>query len=118
MNDGFGDSVGNDIVLGTTGNDVIYTAFGVDIALGGGGADRFIYEDEGDNRGGPDIIQDFKLADDILDFTEIGTAGDVNLSVSEGVDGYALLTSIYTSIELVGITSDQIDPAGANFVFA
>ncbi len=99
---------GDDIVLGTAGNDQIYGGIGSDIMLGGGGADRFIYNDEEDNRGGTDIILDFDLMQDILDFTEIKTLTRADLTIADNAYGNAVISSIYTNVELKGITTAEI----------
>jgi Ca2+-binding RTX toxin-like protein len=106
---------GDDIVLGTTGDDQIYGGIGSDIMLGGAGADRFIYNDEEDNRGGTDIILDFDLTQDILDFTEIKTLTRADLTIADNAYGNAVISSIYSDIELKGITTAEITDAIFDF---
>jgi Ca2+-binding RTX toxin-like protein len=106
---------GNDIVLGTAGNDQIYGGIGSDIMLGGAGADQFIYNDEEDNRGGTDIILDFDLTQDIIDFTEIKTLTRAGLTIADNAYGNAVISSIYSDIELKDITTAQITNAIFDF---
>jgi len=106
---------GEDIVLGTSGDDDIYGGIGSDIMLGGGGSDRFIYNDEEDNRGGSDIILDFDLATDIIDFTEIKTLTRAGLTIADNSYGNAVISSVYSDIELKDITTAQITDAIFDF---
>ncbi len=99
---------GDDIVLGTSGDDDIYGGIGSDIMLGGAGADRFIYNDEEDNRGGRDIILDFDLSQDTLDFTEIKTLTRDGLTIADNEYGNAVISSIYSDIELKGISAAEV----------
>ncbi len=100
---GGNDAGGNDIVLGTTGDDEIYGGLGSDIMLGGGGADHFMFHDEEDNRGGTDLILDFDVTDDTLDFTDIAGFDFSGVALSESAHGNALISSIYGNIELDGV---------------
>jgi len=106
---------GEDIVLGTDGDDQIYGGIGSDILLGGAGADRFIYNDEEDNRGGSDIILDFDLALDVIDFTEIKTLTRAGLTIVDNSYGNAVISSVYSDIELKGITTAQVTDAIFDF---
>lgn len=103
------DAGGNDVVLGTAGSDQIYGGLGSDIMLGLGGADHFMFHDEGDNRGGIDLILDFDLAGDKLDFTDIKGFAFSDLTITENAYGNAVIASIYGSIELSGIATIDID---------
>jgi len=107
---------GEDIVLGTDGRDKIYGGIGSDILLGGAGKDRFIYNDEEDNRGGHDIILDFDLARDIIDFTEIKTLTRSGLTIIDNSHGNAVIHSIYSDIELKGITTAQVTDSIFDFL--
>lgn len=94
---------GNDIVLGTSGADILCGGINNNIYLGGAGADTFVFEDQEDNRGGLDLILDFDVSEDVLDFTEIKTLTFGGLTITETADGNALIASIYETIELVGV---------------
>lgn len=105
---GGSDAGGNDIVLGTTEDDEIYGGLGSDIMYGGGGADHFMFHDEEDGRGGTDLILDFDLSDDVLDFTDIAGFGYDGLTITQSASGNALITSIYGAIELDGIAAADV----------
>lgn len=111
------DAGADDLVLGTAGDDVIYGGFGTNIIVGGGGSDRFIYEDEGDNRGGLDVIRDFSLTDDVLDFSEIEALDKNAMTITENAFGNAVISSMFQTVELVGIGADQFDTSHQLFVF-
>ncbi|MCP5073130.1 MAG: calcium-binding protein [Rhodobacteraceae bacterium] len=105
---GGSDVGGNDIVLGTVDDDEIYGGLGSDIILGGGGADHFMFHDEEDGRGGTDIILDFDLTNDILDFTDISGFDFSGLTIVENAYGNVVISSIYGAIELDGISAIEV----------
>lgn len=105
---GGADVGGEDIVIGTSGADEMYGGLGSDILVGGGGVDTFFFHDEGDSRGGFDIILDFDLALEKLDFTEIKTLTAAGLSISDNAHGNAVISSIYGAIELDGIAAADV----------
>lgn len=111
------DAGGEDLVLGTVQDDVIYGGIGSDIMLGRGGADRYLFHDEDDSRGGHDIILDFDITDDLLDFTDIGALDSTGITITHSAVGNALITSIYGAIELIGITADQLTTDHEIFVY-
>jgi Ca2+-binding RTX toxin-like protein len=106
---------GEDIVLGTSGDDHIYGGIGSDILLGGGGSDVFIFQDEDDNRGGSDIILDFDLLNDTLDFTEIKTLSRAGVSIADNGYGNAVISTAYGTIELSGIAAADVSNAIFDF---
>jgi len=65
---------GTDTLSGGDGQDTISGGLGVDILTGGAGEDKFVYNSSTD---GADVITDFVIADDILNFTG---AGDLSLA--------------------------------------
>ncbi|MCG6904944.1 MAG: hypothetical protein LJE68_19905 [Rhodobacter sp.] len=107
---------GEDIVLGTSGDDEIYGGLANDILFGAGGADSFMFQDEEDNNAGHDIILDFDLSDDLLNFTEIAGLSLAGVTISENIWGNAVISSSYFSIELDGIAA--ADVTEDIFVFA
>jgi len=107
---------GEDIVLGTNADDDIYGGIGSDILLGGVGADRFIYNDEEGNRGGSDIILDFDLLQDVIDFTEIKTLTRDGLTIADNSYGNAVISSIYSDIELKGISAAEVTDSIFDFL--
>ncbi len=65
---------GNDVLLGELGNDTLVGGLGADSLRGGAGADTFDFNtvsEIGFNAGARDIVRDFSLVDDYLDFTTI-----------------------------------------------
>lgn len=99
---------GNDIVLGTDGDDELYGGINNNIYLGGTGADVFLFKDQEDNRGGLDLILDFDLAEDRLDVSEIEGISFASFTVSDNAYGNAVISSVYETIELVGITASSV----------
>ncbi|WP_299411911.1 Ig-like domain-containing protein, partial [Acaryochloris sp. IP29b_bin.148] len=59
---------GNDILIGVRGNDILLGGFGQDTLIGGKGSDTFIYQSPDDFG---DIITDFEIVADRLDFSEM-----------------------------------------------
>jgi len=106
---------GDDYVSGGGGRDTLDGENGADIMLGGPGADKFMFRDEEDNRGGTDIILDFDLTVDHLDFTDIKTLTRAGLSIADNSYGNAVVSSIYGEIELKGIAALQVTDAIFDF---
>jgi len=102
------DQGGEDIVLGTNGSEEIYSGIGNDIILGGGGADAFMFHDEEDANGSHDIILDFNTANDFLDFTDIAGMDYSDVSVADNGYGNAVVTTVYGTIELIGVTAIEV----------
>lgn len=107
----------HDIVLGTIGNDRIFGGKGSDIMAGGGGTDFFLLEDEDDARGGTDIILDFNLANDYLDYREINSLSASGVTISESAHGNALITTIYGAVELSGVSAVGLTTNHRMFIF-
>ncbi len=99
---------GNDIVLGTAGDDVLYGGINNNIYLGGTGADIFQFKDQEDNRGGLDLILDFDLTEDIIDFSEIKALDRSGITISDNSAGNAVISSAYETIELDGISAATV----------
>lgn len=102
------DQGGEDIVLGSHLGDEIYGGIGDDILYGGAGVDHFKFHDEEEHGGGNDIILDFEVGRDQLDFTDILTLTMDGVEVSTSSYGNALVTTAYGSIELVGVLEEQV----------
>lgn len=112
---GGSDAGGNDIVLGTVGDDKMYGGLGGDIMVGGGGADLYIFHDEEDGGGSTDLILDFDVANDLLDFSDIKDLDFSGVTISNSVYGNALISTAYGSVELAGVAFDTV--AEDTFVF-
>lgn len=110
------DAGGEDVVLGTNGADEIYSGIGNDIILGGGGADHFMFHDEEASNGSHDIILDFDVAQDVIDFTDILSLTMAGVSVEDNAWGNAVITTAYGTIELAGVAA--IDVSQDLFAFA
>jgi len=103
------DQGGEDIVLGTHASDQIYGGIGTDIMFGGAGVDHFMFHDEEEHGGGDDIILDFNLSLDQLDYTEIKTLDRSGVTVADNALGNAVVSSAYGNVELAGIATAEID---------
>ncbi len=105
---GGSDAGGNDIVLGTVGGDKIYGGLGGDIMVGGGGADLYIFHDEEDGGGSTDLILDFDITDDLLDFSDIKGLDFSGVTISNSAYGNALISTAYGLVELVDVAFDTV----------
>jgi Ca2+-binding RTX toxin-like protein len=73
--------VGADALFGGAGDDILVGGQGGDVLSGGAGADVFVF----DGGHGPDVIVDFDLLEDRLDFTGlVESADDLHLQVRHG----------------------------------
>lgn len=109
------DQGGEDLVLGTSGADEIYSGIGNDIVFGGAGRDHFMFNDEGDNGGGYDVILDFEDGRDVIDYTDVKTLTFAGVNITTSADGNALITTPYHVIELIGMQA--ADVTQADFAF-
>ncbi|MGB1234598.1 MAG: calcium-binding protein [Planktomarina sp.] len=69
-NDYLNGSKGDDALFGGDGHDRIIMGHGDDVATGGAGADTFIFKSD-DAKGGKDLITDFNVKEDSLNFTAL-----------------------------------------------
>jgi Ca2+-binding RTX toxin-like protein len=78
---------GIDTLIGTKGDDTIIGGGSVDYLIGNGGSDRFVYQSRSDRR---DIIYDFEVGIDIIDFMDLFDHPSINLtSLKQAIDeGY------------------------------
>lgn len=128
---GFGETgERNEIIFGTNGADEVFGNSGTNFIWLGGGADTLIYKEAdpqpASSAGGGaahDIVEDFDIAADVMDFTEIAGLGMADLVISQDSDGDA---TIYWDsgtwevsdilIELRGVA--QADVTADLFLFA
>lgn len=103
------DQGGEDIVLGTHNGEEIYGGIGNDIYYGGAGVDHFMFHDEEEHGGGDDIILDFNVGEDKIDFTDIKTLDINGVAVADNAYGNAVITTVYGTIELAGVTTAEVD---------
>jgi len=111
----------NEVLFATDDDDLIYGSAGTNFIWTGDGADVLIYKfNDGENLGtlgggvSNDIVQDFDVSQDMLDFTETTLSYD-DLTISQDADGDAVI-SWYTPdveisdivIELRGVSADQV----------
>lgn len=74
-NDYLNGAKGNDTLYGGDGRDRIIMGQGDDVATGGAGADTFIFKSD-DTKGGKDLITDFDVTEDHLNFTALNLGAD------------------------------------------
>lgn len=74
----FGGSA-NDIINGGAGDDVLYGRGGADTFNGGGGRDTFVIQTDAVTAAAADIVKDFAVADDVLNF-KVDAAGPTSFS--------------------------------------
>jgi len=114
----------NEVIFGTDGDDQIFGGTGTNFIWTGDGADTLIYKvGDGESLGiyggriSSDIVEDFDVTMDILDFSEVTGEGITPyLQYSEDAEG-DLIIFIDTGnwevadirIELRGVTIDQVD---------
>lgn len=69
---------GNDVIFGKGGDDTIRDDRGSDTMSGGAGADRFVFRGDGDR----DVVTDFELGVDRIEFTEAAGLSDLSITQS------------------------------------
>ncbi|MCA0872878.1 hypothetical protein LCL97_18765 [Seohaeicola saemankumensis] len=109
----------NEILFGTDGDDAVFGNSGTNFIWLGGGADTLIYKEadpeiwQGSGGGAcNDIVMDFDIAEDVMDFSEIDGLTLADLIISDNAAGNA---TVYwdsgdfeisdISIELRGVTA-------------
>ncbi|MBV1863392.1 MAG: hypothetical protein KUG74_03060 [Rhodobacteraceae bacterium] len=119
----------NEVLFGTDGDDLVFGDSGTNFIWLGAGSDTLIYKESDPELlygvgGGPvnDIVEDFNIAEDQMDFTEIKGLSITSLTLGSDTDGDARITwysgdfeiaNIY--IELRGV--DVADLTADHFVF-
>lgn len=105
---------GNDQIFGSLGNDRIEGGTGNDILTGGGDGDAFIFQAVDQlpfsripAPPGDDVITDFQVGVDHMEFQGINTLYDLNF---QEVNGNAVITYAHAtgSITLTGVTLDSL----------
>ena len=110
---------GNDVLIGGAGNDILSGGEGDDILTGGLGVDTFVFSMSSDS--GDDVITDFEVGVDILNFTDVidvNAPGGIDLGdVINGVtdDGTDITVNLTNggSITLEGIGTGGVNDAAA-----
>ncbi len=96
----------DEIIYGGAGDDRINGAMGYDTLYGGAGADTFVYDSK---KFAGDIIKDFDVSEDALDFRGTGlTLGDLNLVVQAG-DLVITMKDTGSEIVLEGVGNRPVD---------
>ncbi len=119
----------NEVLFGTDGNDQVFGNSGTNFIWLGAGSDTLIYKETdpqiyaGIGGGtGHDIVQDFNVTQDLMNFTQIAGTTMADLTVTDNAAGNA--TVFWDSgtievadifIELIGVTSVEL--TADNFVF-
>ena len=88
-------NIGNDNILGQEGNDILDGGMGDDILVGGNGSDRFFF----DTNNGNDTINDFIVAEDIIEIA-------ADLGFSDGNEVLAAITNSGVTIEPDGLFTE------------
>jgi len=119
----------NEVIFGTDGADEVFGNSGTNFIWLGAGADTLIYKEADPENwygtgGGAcnDIVEDFDIAQDVMDFSEVAGTSMGNLALSSNTDGDA---RVYWDsgdieiadivIELRGVSVDQL--TADHFVF-
>jgi len=92
---------GNDVLYGGPGDDFLYGGKGADTMYGGSGRDTFVFT-EIDTA--IDVIGDFEIGIDKLDFTKVMTAGD-SIQWKATTNGIMAYVQNKCYVELIGIHS-------------
>jgi hypothetical protein len=114
-NDNMSGGDGNDTFFGFIGDDVIRGGAGHDILAGGEGADRFVFLPNGN---GQDVILDFEIGEDILDFSLFGVNSPDEISIELQGDQVLLHLSGGDSVTIFGIDGSELEflfQVGMNF---
>lgn len=111
-NDLLDGGTGNDRLYGGDGNDIIDGGRGNDFLSGGAGADIFEF---GDVRSGADIISDFQVGVDKIEFDLLNVNSMRDITITSQADGDALITWNGGSIELQGVSAASL--SAADFLF-
>jgi Ca2+-binding RTX toxin-like protein len=109
---------GNDTIFGCEGNDVLIGGFGNDTMSGGADADTFVFN-VGDNPNDPripawgqDVITDFQVGVDVLEFRGFNVNSTADLSFSQvgndTVVSLASSSSFSYSIALQNVSLEQL----------
>lgn len=119
----------NEVLFGTNGDDQVFGNSGTNFIWLGAGADTLIYKEVDPqtpygNGGGPanDIVQDFDVTEDRMDFSEINGISMADLTITDNAAGNAVVSwdsgTIEISdiqIELRGVSAAQL--LADHFVF-
>ena len=101
---------GNDFLFGSDGNDTLIGGLGDDTLSGGADADMFVFGTFGWAQGvGNDVITDFRVGVDVLEFTGVHVNSLSDLIFSKvGNDTVISYGGFDGSITLVGVGYDQL----------
>ncbi len=100
----FGGS-GHDTIAGGAGNDVLYGRAGADTYTGGEGNDTFVIQTDAVAQDAADIVQDFLVGDNQLNFKVDATGGTAFSKAAGAVDDFAAALAAATTA-LAGATGD------------
>lgn len=104
-NDALFGGAGDDLLAGGDGNDLLVGGEGNDVLIGGDGADRFVFL-TGNN--GQDVISDFEVASDILDFSLTDDASLQDLVITLEDDRIVVQGSGGVDVALVGLNGGDL----------
>jgi Ca2+-binding RTX toxin-like protein len=118
---------GNDLISAGGDNDVVIGGYGNDVLGGGSGSDTFVFSSAhffGGNNNGVDVITDFQVGVDVLEFRTSGWSGHVeslnDLSFSQvGNDTVISFGNQGESITLTGVNLAELHlHASTDFLFS
>jgi Ca2+-binding RTX toxin-like protein len=104
---------GSDFLFGNDGKDTLIGGMGNDTMAGGAGPDTFVFNPffypdgriQGDNN---DVITDFKVGTDVIEFTGAVVNSLADLSFSKVGNDTVIEYGGYNSITLVGVSFEQL----------
>ncbi|WP_170789831.1 beta strand repeat-containing protein [Ruegeria lacuscaerulensis] len=104
-NDILSGNSGSNTLNGQAGDDVLNGEGGDDILIGGAGNDTFVFE----GNFGNDVIQDFEVGLDQLQFGEFGPDFDGSVSVAQDGDDAVITFGSEGSVRLAGVNSTDLN---------
>ncbi|MEO1397568.1 MAG: CHRD domain-containing protein [Pseudomonadota bacterium] len=103
-NDVLSGNSGANVLNGQAGDDVLNGEGGNDVLIGGEGSDTFVFE-EGF---GTDIVLDFQLGVDRLDFSDFGSDFDLSSHVSQDGSDAVVSFASDASVRIEGVDAAQL----------
>ncbi|MEM9247409.1 MAG: CHRD domain-containing protein [Pseudomonadota bacterium] len=95
---------GNDVLNGEGGDDLLIGGAGDDILIGGSGADTFAFAPGF----GTDVVRDFQLGIDRLDFSDFGPDFDPQASISQDETGAVFSFGSQGGVHLEGVNAESL----------
>lgn len=109
-NDVLQGEAGDETINGGAGTDVIDGGSGIDTMTGGTGVDYFVFAAGDTGSSGQDVITDFSVGTDILDFTAISGTPTVTQSGSDTIVELGSFSN-KVKVKLTGVTASTVTSA-------